>query len=89
MNRDPVLSGKICVPAGAPVERGKTPEVWPAMLKGRILLQQSSLGREGNESPHILPSSGGPAGASESHQEGSILPKHPFYLKQKPNNRKR
>ena len=27
VNRDPVLSGEICVPAGAPVKREKIPEV--------------------------------------------------------------
>ena len=48
MNSDPVLSREICVPAGTPVKRWKTLQVWPRTLTGQILSQWSSLGREGN-----------------------------------------
>lgn len=44
----------------------KTLEVWPATFTGQILFQRSSLGREGNESLHTLPSAQGPPTASES-----------------------
>lgn len=57
----------------------------PGMFKGQILLQQSSLGKQGNESLCILPSARGPPSASVSHREGCISPKHSSYLKQKSN----
>ena len=88
VNGDPVLSREICVPAGTPVKRWKTLQVWPRTLTGQILSQWSSLGREGNASTGIVPSAWAlPRPVSLTWGHGTVLSS--VHLKQKPDIRKR